>query len=159
MDRHTTLGIAGAIALTLAAAATAIGVNLGIMSDTGATQGPGTFQPTAAILSDATVPTQPVTVTVYVDEGGQPVDPSAPSTDAPPADTPSTSAADPSGAPVPAPIDVHGGSIAVDHGDDHATSTDHETSPDQTSTDQTSTDHQSPTIGSTGHEAGHDDDD
>ena len=44
MDRHTTFGIAGAITLTLAAAATAIGVNLGIMSDSGATQGPGTFQ-------------------------------------------------------------------------------------------------------------------
>jgi len=149
MDRHTTFGIAGAITLTLAAAATAIGVNLGIMSDSGATQGPGTFQPTAAILSDATVPTVPDTVTVYVDEGGQPVDASTTSTDAPPADPPSTSAADPLGAPVPAPVDVHGESTAVDHPDDHESSTDHETS----------TDHQSPTVGSTEHEAGHDDDD
>lgn len=58
MDRRTTISTAAGITLTAAALVAAVGVSLGIMSDKSSAEGPGTFQPTAAVISttDAAVP-------------------------------------------------------------------------------------------------------
>lgn len=65
MQRRTNLAIAGGITLALAALAAAIAVNVGLLSNRSAADGPGTFQPTSALESistssdEGTVPSAP----------------------------------------------------------------------------------------------------
>lgn len=156
MDRNTTLGIAGGITLALAAAATAIGVNLGIMSTSGATQGPGTFQPTAAVMSDVTAPADPGSVTLFVDENGNPIDPSTLST------ATSTATSTPVSVPTPTESSLAPSPSTFSHASDDAdddagqdgTVVGHDRDDERSTEDHDSTDHRS-----TDHEAGHDDDD
>ena len=54
MTRRATVGVAAGITLCLAAIAATIIVNLGIMSAKAPTSGPGTFQPTAALIATPT---------------------------------------------------------------------------------------------------------
>jgi hypothetical protein len=76
MKRNTAMAIAGGVTATVASTTLAVGLNLGIMKSD-AQSGPGTFDPVATTTSTSTVavPTtvaDPVVVTMYVDENGNP---------------------------------------------------------------------------------------
>jgi hypothetical protein len=122
MERRTTLGIAGGLTLAAAAAAAVIGVNLGLMSDTSASTGPGTFEPAAVVSNTTAPPTTEQVVTIYVDQNGNPIDPSAVSTTTA-APAPSGVTTSPTVSPSPAPyVDDD----RDDHsGDDHDSDDDH----------------------------------
>ncbi len=113
MDRRTNIGIAGGITVTVAAAVAAIGVNLGILSSSTAAEGPGTFQPTAAVVTPSPVATSAADVFE--------ASPAADSLPTPastyPASTSPTASASPSAS----------GGDPAEYGGDHAEDGDHHT--------------------------------